>query len=265
VRLYYDVPVIAGGQFVTVSRMGPSGQSTYVRGWIDQASATGQIVIRDFEAPIGVPIAYTAQTADSAGVVADTQTATITIPSGPCENTWLNDLARVGNTMQVLMESLPELNYPVPASVHDVITRRDPIVTSDIAHTPSFELAFITDSDDERQRARAILGNGAPVLLRTPPENGVGNMYFSVLGFQEQRVVTPARVVDRRFLVSGRQVARPDPLLYKPVGFVDYAYVRGTFATYQTLKDDRVSYDAMLYDWSGQAPQDVVPWPPSDL
>jgi hypothetical protein len=167
--------------------------------------------------------------------------------------------------MQIVMEALPELDYEVPTTVHDVITRRDPIVTSDIAHTPNFELSFLTATDDERERARALLGNGIPVLLRTPPANGIGNLYLSVLGFREQRIVSPATVPDRRFTVTGRQVARPDPVLYQPIGFVTYDYVRTTFATYQDVKDQRVSYDALLYDWGGQAPQDIVPWPPDDL
>jgi len=263
VRLDYSVP--AGGATVTISRTGPSGTPASVRNWDQATVVPGAVIARDFEAPIGVPLTYTAQSFNSTGAVIDTQTATITLAGQGCQDTWLNDLARVGNTMQVQLEALAELAYPVPATVHEVITRRAPIVSSDIAHTPSFDVSILTDTLDQRDQARAILGNGIPVLLRTPPEQGIGNLYLSVLAFAEQRIVTTGSVPARRFVISGRQVARPDPALYAPIGPVAYSYVHATFATYAALTAQRANYDATLYDWAGAAPTDIVPWPPDDV
>jgi hypothetical protein len=149
--------------------------------------------------------------------------------------------------------------------VHEIITRRAPIVSSDIAHTPAFELSVLTETLDERDQCRAILANGVPVLLRTPPVDGIGNLYFSVLGFHEQRLVAAGTVPDRRFVISGRQVQRPDPGLYAPLGVATYNHVKATFATYAALKAGRVNYDAVLYDWAGSKPSDIVPWPPDDV
>jgi len=265
VRLDYTVADDpAGTQSVTLTRRSPSGAVSVVRGWQANPVNPGPVVARDFEAPIGLPLTYTAQTLDHTGAVIDTQTASITIPSGGCSDTWLNDLARVGNTLKITIESLPELAFGVQASVHEIITRRDPIVTSDIAHTPSFELSVLTVTPDDRDRARAILGNGVPVLLRTPPEDGVGNLYFAVLNYAEQRLVPDGTLTDRRFVIGGRQVTRPDPGLYQPAGFTTYQYVKDTFATYAVLKAQRATYDAVLYDWEGLAPSDIVPWPPVD-
>lgn len=263
VRLDYTVP--ATGASLTISRTGPSDTPATVRAWDDAPVVPGVIVARDFEAPIGVPLTYTAQARNAGGGVISTVTTTITIPSAGCSDTWLNDLARVTNTMQVLLEALPELNYPVAATAHQVITRRAPIVASDIAHTPGFELSFLTETLDERDRARATLGNGVPVLLRTPPEDGIGNLYFSVLDYREQRIVSSGTISDRRFVVSGRQVERPDPELYQPLGAATYQHAKTTFATYSALNAQRASYDAMLYDWTGSAPSDIVPWPPEDI
>lgn len=262
VRLAYDMPVTGT---VTITRAGPSHQSTTVRGWTDEPAAATQITARDFEAPLDVQVDYTVSAHNPAGALVDERTARVTITSAGCSDTWLNDLARVGNTMRIVIEALPELEYKIPAAVHDILTRRDPIVSSDIAQTPALELSFLTVDDDERERARAILGNGIPVLLRTPPTLGIGNMYLSVLAFREQRIVSAGAVTDRRFVVSGRQVTRPDPDLYAPVGFAIYEYVRDTFTDYDHMKDERASYDAVLYDWAGQTPSDIVPWPPDDL
>jgi len=263
VRLDYTAP--AGTATVTITRTGPSGTPAAVRGWVDEPAVPGAVIARDFEAPLGVPIVYTATAENAAGSVIDTATATITVPAAGCSDTWLNDLARAANSMVVAIESLPDLDHLVPASVHEIITRRAPIVTSDIAHTPAFELSVLTESLDDRDQCRAILGNGVPVLLRTPPQDGIGNLYFSVLGFHEQRIVTDGTVPDRRFVVTGRQVQRPDPLLYAPVGVATYAHVKATFATYTALKAGRANYDAVLYDWSGSTPSDIVPWPPDDV
>lgn len=264
VLLTYDTPATTGQ--VTFSRTGPSGIAATVRGWsATPASAGVRITARDYEAPIGVPLTYTVLAETGAGADLDTQTATVTIPSNGCSDTWLNDLARVGNSMNVVIEEIPELEYPVPASVHEVITRRTPIVTSDVAHTPSLELSILTVTDDDRERARALLGNGVPVLLRTPPEDGVGNMYLSILGFKEQRIVKRGTVTDRRFVISARQVARPDPDLYDPISAVLYVDVRNAYATYQELRAQRATYDAVLYGWGGVQPSDIVPWPPVDV
>jgi len=263
VRLDYTAPALT--VTVTITRSGPSGTPATVRNWLDAPAVPGAVIARDFEAPIGVALHYTATAENAAGAVIDTQTATVTVPSAGCSDTWLNDLARAANSMLVTIESLPDLDHPVPASVHEIITRRSPIVTSDIAHTPAFELSVLTDTLDDRDQCRAILGNGVPVLLRTPPQDGIGNLYFSVLGFHEQRIVADGTLPDRRFVVSGRQVQRPDPGLYAPIGVATYAHVKATFATYTALKAGRTNYDAVLYDWSGSTASDIVPWPPDDV
>jgi hypothetical protein len=164
-----------------------------------------------------------------------------------------------------VIESLPELDYQVLTSTHEILARRDPIVSSDIARTPEFEISFITDTLTQRDQARNLLGNGVPVLLRTPPENGIGNLYFAVTDYKEQRIVTSGTMPGRVFVVDGRQVQRPDPTLYVPLGVATYEYVKDTFATYADLKAQRATYDAVLYDWTGAGPADIVPWLPDDV
>ena len=180
---------------------------------------------------------------------------------------WLTDLVRAGNTQQVLIEALPELALHRPRDRSRRSRRRTPIVTADIAHTPAFELSFLTETDTEREQARFTLGNGVPVLLRTPPEDGIGNLYFAVLEF--------ARAADRHqrrsFPTAGSwsrpagRAARPRPLR-SHWRRSSTAYVKATFATYAILKAQRVSYDAVAYDWAGAAPRRTsFPWPPDDV
>ena len=264
VRLTFTPP--AGSVTAYLYRKGPSGVVADVRDWSSHAVTAGVVTVaRDYEAPIGVQLSYSIQFKNAAAAVITTEYATITLPSGGCADTWLNDLARAQNTMQVLIESLPELTYQLPATVHEILTRRGPIVTTDIAKTPEFELSFLTDTDDQRDRARATLGNGVPVLLRSGPEVGIENMYMAVLAFSEQRVATGGTVPARRFVVNGRQIDRPHPRLYAPAPPTNYTEVRADFATLGDLRDQRASYDAVLYDWAGEQAGDIVPWPPGDV
>ena len=250
-----DLDVAAAGT-LTLTRTGPSGTPAAVRGYAATAVTAGHLIIRDFEAPIGVPLTYTASTGG---------TASITIPSGGCSDTWLTDLVRAGNTQKVVLENLAQLEYDVPSTTHWIIGRRAPIISGDVAHTPAFELNFLTATDEDREQARACLGNGVPVLLRTPPEDGIGNLYFAVDQFVEQRIVQQATQPARRFVVTATQVERPDPALWAPLGPSTYAHVKATFATYALLKAGRTNYDAVLYDWTGSGPSDIVPWPPDDV
>ena len=167
------------------------------------------------------------------------QTGSITVPDGGCSNTWLTDLVRSQNTQLVTLEELAELEYEYPTGVHQILDRRTPVVTRDIANAPEFELSFLTDTDEQRLKARAILGNGVPVLLRTPPQDGIGNIYFSVTGWAEQRPFQLATEPTRRFVTQCVQVDRPDPGLFRPLVPISYADVTAGFADYADMTADR--------------------------
>lgn len=263
VVLHITVP--AGATQLFVSRLGPSGTLAYVRGCNPQAVTPGAIYVRDFEAPIGVQLTYQVQVTDATGGASPTTTHTVTVPTHGCDDTWLVDLAAPVNTQRVIIERLDELDYLAASGVHFVLNRRTPIVTADIARTPSFELQVITETEDQRERARAALGNGVPVLLRTPPENGIASVYFVVTEWKEQRVVNRATLQDRRFVMSCVQVDRPDPILYAPVFIATYAGIRDAYDSYAELKAARATYDDVLHDPAASSATDLVPWPPVDV
>ena len=258
------VTIPAGTTSLSVSRTGPSGVSAGVRGY-SPLTISGQTLVnvRDLEAPLGVTLTYTVTVSDASSSSATT--LTVFVAAGGCSDTWLTDLARSTNTQKVIIEALDELAYEAPTGVHWIIDRRTPIVSGDVAHTPTFELDLLTETDDQRERARAALGNGIPVLLRTPPDQGIGNLYLSVLDWKEQRILKQGSAQDRRFAVSAVQVDRPDPGLYVPTGVATYASVRSSYATYAALNAARASYDAVLWDYTGAEAVDIVAWPPADV
>jgi len=254
------------GGHLHVTRTGPSGVEAAVRGYGPYVIADGEdtVAIRDYEAPLGVPLTYRYWLEEGWGV--DPGSEVITVPATKSDDPWLTDLVRPTNTQRVTLQALPELGYAAQTGVHWILNRRTPIFAGDVANTPTFELTFVVADEAARQRARATLGNGVPILLRTPIEQGVGNLYFAVPSWREQRVSRLALHGDRRFVVSAVQVDRPDPSLYVPIPPMTYRRLRETHDTYADVKAAYATYDALLYDYDAQVgPADVQPWPPRDV
>ena len=253
------------GSHLHIARTGPSGVEAGVRGFDPYVigAAEDVVIARDYEAPVGVELAYRYWLDESTTVAGND---TITIPSSSSDSPWLVDLVRPTNTQRVLVQALPELAHDAPAGVHWVLDRRAPIFAGELAHTPSFELTFAVGDEDARERVRATLGNGVPNLLRTPPEQGVGNIYFAVPSWREQRISRLALHPDRRFVVAAVQVERPDPALYVPIPPNTYAQLRDQHADYAAVKAAYATYDGLLYDYGAAVgPVDVQPWPPRDV
>lgn len=256
--------VPAGADTFTVTRRAASGGTGAVRGASGAPVVIPTTTIRDFEAPLDVALTYTVTVYDGAAVVG-TATATATVAWGECE-AWLCDLARPTNSLPLTIESLAELDYQTPTGVHRVLGRRAPVLTSLPAWTPSGELIVLTDTLEERDDVRAILGTGYPVLVRTTPELGIGNAYFGVLEFVEERFLAPGRAPERRFRASVVQVDRPDPAVYVPTPPNTYANVKATYATYAAVKAAVPTYDRLAYTYpAGPDASPVPPWPPTDV
>jgi hypothetical protein len=258
--------VPAGTAKVVLWRVGPSQTLAYVRGAAPPGGAYPPNVYRDFEAPLEVPLSYYAQAFNAAGgSLGAVGPLAYTLEAGADRNPWLHDLARPVNSRQVLVDSFGPLSYETTTGVHRVLNRRTPIVTSDLTYTPSGRLVFATLTLEDAEGARDALSNGVPVLLRTPPEQGVGNIYLAVTSFDEARISRIALYEERRFETQVVQVDRPDPTLFAPVAANTYAEVKQTYATYADLKAARPSYDSLLWDYYAVNSSPVAPWPPADV
>ena len=254
----------AGTRSLTIARVGPSGVLAGVRG-ADPAAAQppSNFITHDFEVPLGVPLTYGVTAWDVNGASLGSAAVGFQLSYDDC-NDWLVDLARSLNSLVVEVESMRELDYQVPAGVHRVLNRRAPVVTALPAWTPALELIVLTQTLDERNSVRTLLGSGFPFLLRTAPAQGVGNMYLSLTEFVEERFLPLGVAPQRRFRVQCVQVERPDPGLFVPVAPNTYANVKATFATYAALKAGVANYDALAYSYpAGGGPPD--PWLPEDV
>jgi hypothetical protein len=261
VKLTVGIP--AGTTTLDLKRTATAtGHEAYVRG-VQGRDVTGldELVVYDYEVPLGVALVYVATAYPS---YEWTQAGPITVNDS---RDWLVDLARPTNTFPVAVEALPELRYDGPVGVHRVLERRDPVLTTSTLWTPNAQLSFTTANKSDRDRARAILGAGVTVLLRTPPSEGVGNLYLGVQGMSEQR---PSRIAGhwyRRFAVDVVQVARPDPALFVPSPPLTYRRLLELWATYRDVLNTGLSYQELAYYEAagGAAAPGGLPWLPDDV
>lgn len=255
--------IAAGADTVTIERRSPSGNVAAVRG-ADNATVTPPtFMAHDFELPLDVPVTYTATVYDGSTVMG-TATVDFTIAYDSCE-AWLVDIARPTNSLPLVIESLTELDYPVPSGIYRVLDRRAPVVVALPAQTPATELIVLTETLEERDRTRNLLGSGYPFLVRTAPEQGIGNIYFALSEFVEERFISLGTAPERRFRIQAVQVERPDPGIYIPLAPNTYANVKTSFASYAALLAGVASYEALAYIYPTGVTNPITPWPPTDI
>jgi len=251
----------------TIARTSPSGNTAGVRGHT-QADTNGAttIIARDYEIPLNVPVVYTATVYDNTGAAVGTVTAAaFTVTWTQCES-WLVDLARPTNSLTVVIQSLVELAFDFAVGVHRVLNRRAPVLTTLPAWTPSAELIVLTDTLDERDQVRDLLGNGYPFLLRTNPDLGIGNMYLGITGFIEERFLTLGTAPERRFRAQVVQVERPDPTLFVPLAPNTWQHVVDTYTSWADVMANNASWDQLMYSFpAGVEPSPIEPWLPDDI
>ena len=256
------IPV--GAASVTITRTSPSGNIAGVRGAVGAAVSGTTYTARDFEIPLGLSVTYNATVYDAGGAVVGSASVAFLVPYADCQ-AWLVDLARPTNSLQVVIESLAALDYPVPSGIYRVLDRRAPVVVALPAQTPAAELVVLTDSLDERDQCRYLFGSGYPFLVRTTQELGIGNAYFGLSEFVEERLLTLGTKPQRRFRVTVVQVERPDPAIYVPLAPNIYSNVKATYASYAALKAGVASYDALAYTYPVGVVNPLPPWPPDDV
>jgi hypothetical protein len=261
-----DIAAIPGAATTyTVQRTSPSGSTVSVRGAQDADVEGAAAIVHDWEVPFDVALHYVATFYDDNGVVLGTASADYTHSYGECE-AWVVDLARPTNSLPLTIESFVSLDFEVAAGVMRVLNRRAPVLVTLPAWTPEGELVLLTETLDERDALRALLGEGYPILVRTIPEQGVGNIYLGVTDFKEERLLSLGDRPQRRFTIAVVQVERPAAHVFQPIPPATYAAVAAEFANYADLLAQVHTYDQLAYWWDvGGVSSGTLPWLPSDV
>ncbi|WP_030670715.1 hypothetical protein [Streptomyces rimosus] len=190
-----ELPV---GYLITVYRTGQDGSQTLVRGpsgLLNKTTITSDLmVIEDYEAPLGVPVAYRVEIVPAAGGGIQIRTTeTVTIDPGDPQEAWLKDPGQPQRNTKVLVEKAPDWSRPIEQATYRVKGRRNAVVLSGLRGGLEGDLSIWTRTDDERARLHWLLDSGNVLLWQAVPGMGVADMYVTVGEVTEGRIGGPAQ------------------------------------------------------------------------
>ncbi|KOT94552.1 hypothetical protein ADK70_12360 [Streptomyces rimosus subsp. pseudoverticillatus] len=186
------------GYLITVYRTGQDGSQTLVRGpsgLLNKTTITSDLmVIEDYEAPLGVPVAYRIEIVPAAGGGIQIRTTeTVTIDPGDPQEAWLKDPGQPQRNCKVMVEKAPDWSRPIEQATYRVKGRRNAVVLSGLRGGLEGDLSVWTRTDDERARLHWLLDSGNVLLWQAVPGMGVNDMYVTVGEVTEGRIGGPAQ------------------------------------------------------------------------
>ncbi|MFB7605298.1 hypothetical protein [Streptomyces gardneri] len=202
------------GSAFSLWRVTPDGRRTFVRGpsgLIDGVTITSSsVVVEDYEAPLGVPVYYYAETLAPGATLAGTHTtSSVTINLADVNEAWLKDPGNPQRNLRVLVKAGPDWQRAISQAEYRVRGRRNSVVLSDVRGGLEGGLAVWTRTDEERDALHWILDSGNVLLWQAMPGMGVSDMYVNVGEAAEARVRQYAPEPWREWQLPLRQADMP--------------------------------------------------------
>lgn len=212
-----DITFAATVTDVKVQRHDPGQFPSVIRSGESLGLVGGLRTVFDLEAPLDVAVYYTATQVAPPG--AETATSnTITVASNG-----LSFLIHPGKpTLSCRLDhvqSVDVLSRKARLGVYDVISRPTPVVVTDMRSTAVGTLVTSTWTANEAQSIRNVIGDGAVLLLQTPAQANLGNLYIAAGDVSEQRVGSVYALSERRFTIPFTVVDRPFGLAVAAEGY----------------------------------------------
>lgn len=219
---------------ITIGRHDPSGFVTLIRYGDRIPLNGGSVKVYDYEAPLDVPVYYTATQVSPAGPPVQTYDSNVvTMTSGG--QSWLKDPGYPSLNMTIpIITSIETLTRPIRSGMFTIIDRPAPIVVTSRRQTPMGMLVMHTLTDAQRISLTDLLARGTTLLLQTAPEYGFGSRYVHIGDVTESRVglaMEPARRWELPFTV----VDRPEGLAINPSIAKTWGAVKTAYATWGDL------------------------------
>ena len=198
---------------ITVWRVTADGNRTLVRGvsgLIDAATLTSDVlVIEDYEAPLGVPVHYYAETRTGATLTGSRTTDTVTLTEGDPNEVWLKDPGQPQRNLKVLVKAAPNWQRSIGQAEYRVRGRRNSVVLSDVRNGLEGDLVIWTRTDAERTGLHWILDSGNTLFWQAASGHGVDDMYVNVGQATEGRTGGTALEPWREWTLPLRQADMP--------------------------------------------------------
>lgn len=176
---------LISGDDLTLYRV-VGGSQAVVRGpdgWLQgTALASSEMVVEDYEAPIGQPVSYRRELyAPSTGSLDGTGiSAPVTLAMADPSGIWLKDPVQPQRNVLLTAATAPDWARPIEATEYRIRGRRNSVVLSDVRGGLSGTLQVWTLTDDERSALHFALDPGHPLLIQVAPGLGIEDVYTSV-------------------------------------------------------------------------------------
>ncbi|MFD5504599.1 hypothetical protein ACFWJS_33650 [Streptomyces sp. NPDC127061] len=194
---------------VRITRRNPDGKQLPVRS-ADPAWAIGGIGrAYDHEAPLGVPVSWTATPIYVDGTTGPSSTVALTVPAPTWEDAdvWLKHVDTPGLSARVVVTEWPMLSYGSRLDMQSAVGNPYPAVTQDVYDGAASEMAFDAIGPNI-ERVRTMLLSGGVFLVQTGPGNHRPDQYVVFGDVEEDLDDVPGG--GRTFRTSVTEVARPD-------------------------------------------------------
>lgn len=248
--IYRDV---TGGETYTLWRVAQDGQRTLVRGpdgLLSGVSFTSdQVVIEDYEAPLGVPFHYYLEGRNAAGgLTRFAEWDDIIIPHDDINLAWIKDPGNPQRNLMVMVEKAPDWQRPIEQADYVVKNRRNKVVLSGRRQGLEGDLAVWTRSDTERAALHWILDSGNTLLWQAAPGMGVSDMYVSVGQATEGRTGGTAREPWRAWTLPLIQEDMPVTTGVNGSAGRTWQDILSGFATWQDVWNTYATWEDLLLD-----------------
>ncbi|WP_458089523.1 hypothetical protein [Streptomyces malaysiensis] len=241
------------GELLTIYRVLPDGSRTLVRGpsglYAQTPITADEVIVEDYEAPLGVPVGYYAETLTVGAQTPGYQgTDTVTLDPGDRNECWLKDPGQPQRNLKVLVAKAPDWQRSIEQAELRVRGRRNSVILSDVRGGLEGELTIWTRSDDEREALHWLLDSGNILLWQSVPGMGVADMYVSVGQIAEARVTGYAPEPWRAWTLPLRQVDMPTTTGVAGSAGRTWQDVLTQFATWQDVLDAYATWEDLLFD-----------------
>ena len=221
----------------TITRLDADGTTSPVRN-AEPLLLNTAAVLYDHEAPLGRPCIYRASPTGDSSVYLDSDPVTVdsTVP-------WLKHPFKPALSRPVHISSIGPRSLPARRGVARPLDRPDPIVVHQPRATDAGVLAIQTDGTwAENDAIRALLADGAPLLLQQPTSYGEAQLYISIdtagLGLLDDEF---ALMFNRNITLPFDVTGRPPGTAAAPRG-LSYADLAATYLPYEHLAAAKPTY-----------------------
>lgn len=245
-----ELPV---GDLVTIYRVTSDGSRTLVRGpdglYSQTPITSDQIIVEDYEAPLGVPVSYYVEILEPGETVpAYRDTAAVTISPGDPTEAWLSDPGQPQRNLKVLIRRGPDWQRAIEQADFRIRGRHNSVTLSDVRAGLEGDLQVWTRSDDERTALHWLLDPGNPILWRAAPGSGVNDMYVTVGQITEARTGGTAAEPWRAWTLPLRQVDMPTTTGVSGSAGRTWQDVLTEHGTWQDVLDRYATWEDVLLD-----------------